>query len=57
MYDAPNQPITFSGGDPLYEDAIISYTWRKFIENPEKYAYYPLHLPMTISAITIMDGA
>lgn len=36
------------------EDAIIAYTWRKFLENAEKYTYFPLHLPMSVASTEIM---
>lgn len=53
----PNQPLVF-GDDPQpgrkrSEDAIIAYTWRKYLETGD--VSWPLRLPMTKAAVRAMD--
>lgn len=53
----PNQPLVF-GDDPTpgrkrNEDAIIAYTWRKYLETGD--SSWPLRLPMTKAAVRAMD--
>ncbi|AJC49326.1 hypothetical protein IB642_06470 [Allofrancisella guangzhouensis] len=53
LYQIPNQPLE---GLPLFqEDFIIAYTWDKFLKNPNKYLYFPLHIPMSVATIETMD--
>ena len=51
----PNEYLTISG-KPMREDEIVSYTWNRFIHNPELF-YYPLHVPMTVAARQAMTLA
>lgn len=54
LKDVPNQPLSFNN-KPLREDALIAYSWERFLENPEKNRLWPLRLPMVKSAITAMS--
>jgi PhoPQ-activated pathogenicity-related protein len=51
----PNQPLVFADdpGNPRYEDAIIAYTFDKFLKTQDP--TWPLLLPMTKSAVRAMD--
>ncbi|MEO7144219.1 MAG: PhoPQ-activated pathogenicity-related family protein [Bryobacteraceae bacterium] len=50
----PNEPLTFSDDKkPRTEDAIIAYTWDKFLRGGDD--NWPLRLPMTKSAVRAMD--
>ncbi len=50
----PNQPLVFAGErQGRSEDAIIAYTWDKFLRTGDR--RWPLRLPMTKSAVRAMD--
>jgi PhoPQ-activated pathogenicity-related protein len=51
----PNQPLVFSDdpGNQRYEDAIIAYTFDKFLKTQDP--TWPLLLPMAKSAVRAMD--
>lgn len=50
----PNQPLTFTDdGKPRKEDAIIAYTWDKYLETGDE--KWPLRLPMTKAAVRALD--
>jgi PhoPQ-activated pathogenicity-related protein len=50
----PNQPLQFAGMEkPGYEDALIAYTWEKFIQTGDE--KWPMRLPMTKAAVRAMD--
>lgn len=54
LYMVPNQPLKFSGERiQRYEDAIIAYTWDKFLRTQDE--KWPARLPMTKSAVRAMD--
>ena len=51
----PNEPLVFKEeGKSRNEDAIIAYTWLKFIKTGE--TYWPLHFPMAKAAVRAMDA-
>jgi PhoPQ-activated pathogenicity-related protein len=50
----PNEPLTFTAeGKRRTEDAIIAYTWDKFLRTGDE--KWPLRLPMTKAAVRAMD--
>jgi len=50
----PNQPLTFVGETkPRWEDAIIAYSWDKYLTTGEE--RWPLRMAMTKSAVAAMD--
>ncbi len=54
LYQVPNQPLTFpEDGRARKEDAIIAYTWDKFMRTGDE--RWPLRLPMTKAAVRAMD--
>jgi PhoPQ-activated pathogenicity-related protein len=54
LQDVPNEPVTFAGETKSRtEDAIIAYTWDKFLRTGDE--KWPLRLPMTKAAVRAMD--
>jgi PhoPQ-activated pathogenicity-related protein len=55
LYMVPNQPLVFvdDPGNSRTEDAIIAYTWDKFLHSGDD--SWPLRYPMTKSAVRAMD--
>ena len=50
----PNQPLTFTDQPrPLSEDALIAYTWDKFLRTGDE--RWPAQLPMTKAAVRALD--
>lgn len=55
VFSIPNQPILFSKETKARsEDAIVAYTWRKFLETKD--SSWPLHLPMARAVIRAIDS-
>jgi PhoPQ-activated pathogenicity-related protein len=51
----PNEPLVFTEeGKSRNEDAIIAYTWLKFIKTSDP--TWPLHFPMAKAAVRAMDA-
>jgi len=50
----PNQPLTFAGDKPRTEDALIAYTWNKFLHTGDE--RWPARLPMTKAVVKAMDA-
>jgi len=50
----PNQPLTFAGESQAREDAIIAYSWDKYLRTGDE--AWPLRLPMTKSVVRAMDA-
>ncbi|MFN7038818.1 MAG: PhoPQ-activated protein PqaA family protein [Alphaproteobacteria bacterium] len=57
IQNLPNQYIFFEDKIPKKEDEIISYSFKKVLENPEQNAYYAGHLPMAKAIVKAMDAA
>ncbi len=54
LRDVPNEPLVFAGdGKQRSEDAIIAYTWDKYLRGGDD--QWPLRLPMTKAAVRAMD--
>jgi PhoPQ-activated pathogenicity-related protein len=54
LQDIPNEPLTFKeDGRSRNEDAIIAYTWMKYVKTGDD--TWPLRLPMTKTAVRAMD--
>ena len=55
LKQVPNQPLIFADdpGNERSEDAIIAYTWDKFLKTKDP--TWPLQLPMAKSAVRAMD--
>ncbi len=51
----PNQPLSFFGESrKRTEDAMIAYTWKKFLETGDE--RWPARLPMTKASVRAMDA-
>ncbi len=56
LNEVPNQPLKFAGETRTRsEDAIIAYTWSKFLNTGDE--RWPARLPMTKAAVRAMDAA
>jgi PhoPQ-activated pathogenicity-related protein len=54
LHNVPNQPLVFAGETrDRVEDAIIAYTWDKFMRTGDE--KWPARLPMTKAAVRAMD--
>ena len=55
LYMVPNQPLVFidDAENPRTEDAIIAYTWDKYLRSSDD--KWPLRLPMTKRAVRAME--
>ena len=55
LHGVPNEPLLFAGETrERSEDAIIAYTWDKFLRTGD--AKWPARLPMTKAAVRAMDA-
>lgn len=55
LQQVPNQPLAFTGeGRPRSEDALIAYTWDKYLRTGDE--RWPAQLPMTKAAVRAMDA-
>jgi PhoPQ-activated pathogenicity-related protein len=59
LHNVPNQPVEFVGDTfgPRYEDELIAYGWRQFLEGgaKEEDARWLARMPMTTAAVRAMD--
>jgi PhoPQ-activated pathogenicity-related protein len=54
LRNVPNEPLIFDGDTrPRTEDALIAYTWDKFLRTGDE--KWPARLPMTKAAVRAMD--
>ncbi|WP_434628103.1 PhoPQ-activated protein PqaA family protein [Chromobacterium sp. CV08] len=56
LYYAPNQNLKLDGQPAGREDALVAYSWRKSVDQPEADRFSSLHLPMTQAATAAMDA-
>jgi len=55
LRNVPNQPLIFAGEEKgRTEDALIAYTWDKFLRTGDE--KWPARLPMTKAAVRAMDA-
>jgi PhoPQ-activated pathogenicity-related protein len=55
LHGVPNEPLVFAGETrERSEDAIIAYTWDKFLRTGDE--KWPARLPMTKAAVRAMDA-
>ncbi len=53
LRQVPNQPLTFTGDVPRWEDAQIAYTWDQFLRGGD--SIWLSRMPMTKAAVRAMD--
>jgi PhoPQ-activated pathogenicity-related protein len=56
LYYVPNQSLQLDGRPLGREDALVAYSWRKSVDQPEADRFSSLHLPMTQAAVAAMDA-
>ena len=52
----PNQNLTLDGQPSSREDALVAYSWRKTMDQPQAERFSSLHLPMTQAVVAAMDA-
>ncbi|UTH73086.1 PhoPQ-activated protein PqaA family protein [Chromobacterium sp. IIBBL 290-4] len=55
LYYTPNQNLQLDGRAAGREDALVAYSWRKSVDQPEADRFSSLHLPMTQATVAAMD--
>ena len=55
LQDVPNQILYFTN-QPYQEDALIAYTWNRYMDHPDTQTDWPVQLPMTKSITRAMDA-
>lgn len=56
--DVPNQYLQYkNGGAPKREDDSVAYTWKLFLDAPDKQVFSSLHVPMMEAVVKTMDLA
>ncbi|WP_199153694.1 PhoPQ-activated protein PqaA family protein [Chromobacterium sp. ASV23] len=55
LYYVPNQSLHLDGRPLGREDALVAYSWRKSVDQPEADRFSSLHLPMTQAVTAAMD--
>src|SRR6266542_1820072 len=56
LEDVPNQYLTFDDGVPRREDSIVAYSWKRYLKDPQRGNYWPIHLPMAKAIVRAMDA-
>ena len=56
LKDIPNQPLEFDDQQPRSEDDLVAWSWKQYLQNPEKQSLTPLQWPMVRSVIRAMDA-
>ncbi|HBS51963.1 MAG TPA: hypothetical protein DEA62_03135 [Coxiellaceae bacterium] len=56
LQDVPNQYLFFNN-EPVKEDQILAYTYKKVMDDPLQNAYLAGHLPMAKAVLKAMDAA
>jgi PhoPQ-activated pathogenicity-related protein len=57
VHNVPNQYLQFQGEKFRKEDEILSYSYRKVLEDPIENCYFAGHLPMAKVIVKAMDAA
>ncbi|WP_019101252.1 PhoPQ-activated protein PqaA family protein [Chromobacterium haemolyticum] len=56
LYFVPNQELQLDEQPTGREDALVAYTWRKTVDQPQAERFSSLHLPMTQAVSATMDA-
>jgi PhoPQ-activated pathogenicity-related protein len=56
LQDVPNQYLTLDDKVERREDGIVAYTWKRYTQDPDHNAYWPLQIPMTKAVVKAMDA-